>query len=102
LIASGLALLGFAAFRGKVGHETQAELQERDATRAKRVLLDEVVDLTRARQEQRVGPSTYESARRALVDALSRVVSQNPGLPKRPKRGERKSRDRKSPKGASA
>lgn len=102
LIASGLALLGFAAFRGKVGSETQAELQERDAARAKRVLLDEVVDLTRARQQDRVGPSTYESARRALVDALSRVVSQNPGLGKRAKRGERKSAERRSKRGASA
>jgi hypothetical protein len=97
LLAAGLALLGFAAFRGKVGHETQAELQERDAARAKRVLLDEVVDLTRARQADRVGPSTYESARRALVDALSRVVSQSPG-----KRAKRKPSDRKSKKSASA
>jgi hypothetical protein len=87
LIAAGLATLGFAAFGGKVGSQTQKELQERDAARAKRVLLDEVVDLTRARKEQRVGPSTYESARRALVEALSRVVSQNPGLGLKGRRG---------------
>lgn len=83
LIASALAALGFAVFRGKVGHETQADLQDRDAVRAHRVLLDELVELTRARKEQRIGPSTYENARRVLVDALSRIVSQNPGLGKR-------------------
>ncbi len=104
LIAGGLAVLGLAAFRGKVGSETQDELHERDAARAKRVLLDEVVDLTRARQERRVGPSTYESARRTLVDALARVVSQSRGLGKRAKRraGERKPGSRRSKKGASA
>ena len=102
LVAGAVAALGIAAFRGKVGSETQAELQERDAARAKRVLLDELVDLTRARQQQRVGPSTYESARRVLVDALSRVVSQNPSLGKRSKRSVRNKADRKAQKGASA
>lgn len=97
LIATALAGLGVAAFRGKVGTETQADLQERDAERARRVLLDEVVDLTRARREQRVGPSTYDSARRALVEALSRIVSQNPGLGKRAKRGKG---DKRAKKGA--
>lgn len=103
MIAAGLAALGAAVFRGKVGSETQAELQARDAARAKRVLLDELVDLTRARQEDRIGPSTYESARRALVDALSRVVSQNPGLAKRSaRRAERKRAGRKGSRSASA
>lgn len=101
LIATALAVLGFAAFRGKVGSATQADLQERDAARAKRVILDELVDLTRAHQERRVGPSTYESARRTLVDALARVISQNPGLAKRSKR-ERKTAGRRSKRGASA
>ena len=92
LIAAGLATLGFAAFGGKLGHQTQAQLQERDAARAKRVLLDELVDLTLARKEQRVGPSTYESARRALVEALSRVVSQNPGLSRKTRQGGKKAK----------
>jgi hypothetical protein len=96
-IAALLAGLGVAAFRGRLGAETQADLQERDAERARRVLLDEVVDLTRARREQRVGPSTYDSARRALVEALSRIVSQNPGLGKRAKRGKG---DKRAKKGA--
>ena len=82
LIAAALAGLGFAAFRGKLGDETQQDLQDRDAERARRVLLDELVDLTRARREGRIGPSTFEGARRALVEALSRIVSMNPGLGK--------------------
>lgn len=101
-IAAGLAALGFAAARGKVGRETQADLHERDAERAKRVLLDEVVDLTRARQQERVGPSTYESARRALVEALARVVSQNPAASRRSRRTGGKKSDRQTRKGASA
>jgi hypothetical protein len=81
-LAALFAALGVAAFRGKLGAETQAELQERDVERARRVLLDEVVDLTRARRADRVGPSTYESARRALVEALARIVAQNPSTRK--------------------
>lgn len=98
-IAAVLAGLGVAAFRGKLGAESQAELQQRDAERAKRVLLDEVVDLTRARQADRVGPGTYESARRALVEALARIVAQNPGGPRRARRAKG---DKKPKKGASA
>lgn len=86
VIATLLAGLGVAAFRGKLGSETQADLQDRDAERARRVLLDELVDLERARREERIGPSTYESARRALVEALARIVSANPGLGKKAKR----------------
>jgi hypothetical protein len=95
LIATLLAGLGVAAFRGKLGDESQQDLQERDAERARRVLLDELVDLTRARREGRVGPSTYESARRALVEALARIVSLNPGLGKKPKAGKSGKRAKK-------
>jgi hypothetical protein len=87
LIAGGLAALGFAAFRGKLGLETQAELRERDAERAKQVLLDELVDVTRAEREGRIGPSTFETARRVLVDALTRIVSDSPVRPKKARKG---------------
>jgi hypothetical protein len=87
LIAAGFAALGFAAFRGLVGKETQQELHARDAERARDVLLDELVDLTQAHRDKRIGPSTYENARRVLVEALSRIVSQNPGLNRKKKSG---------------
>ncbi len=102
LIATLLAGVGFAAYRGKLGNETQQDLQERDAERARRVLLDELVDLTRARREGRIGPSTYESARRALVEALARIVSTNPGLGKRAKKGPAGRSGKTAKKGATA
>jgi hypothetical protein len=102
LIATLLAGLGVAAFRGKLGDETHADLQERDAERARRVLLDELVELTRARREQRIGPSTYESARRALVEALARIVSLHPGLGKKARKGAAGRTGRKAQKGAAA
>ncbi|RYZ07228.1 MAG: hypothetical protein EOO73_12740 [Myxococcales bacterium] len=98
-IAALLAGLGVAAFRGKLGAESQAELQERDAERARRVLLDEVVDLTRARRADRVGPGTYESARRALVEALARITLQNPTTPRK---GRRSKSDKRAKRGTSA
>lgn len=102
LLATLLAGLGVAAFRGKLGDESQQGLQERDAERARRVLLDELVDLERARHEQRVGPSTYESARRALVEALARIVSLNPGLGKKAKKAAGGKTGKKAQKGAAA
>ena len=87
LIAAALAVLGFAAFRGKLGLETQADLQERDADRAKQVLLDELVALTRAKREARIGPSTFETARRVLVEALTRIVAANPSVAKKARQG---------------
>ena len=102
LIAGALAALGFAAFRGKIGDETQAELHERDAERARRVLLDEVVDLTRAKRDARIGPGTYESARRTLVDALSRILSDSPDLGKKTKRSGPGKGGKKAKKGAAA
>jgi hypothetical protein len=102
LVAAALAALGVAAFGGKVGAETQADLQERDAERARRVLLDELVALTRARREERIGPSTYESARRALVEALARIVSANPGLGKKAKKTGLGKSGKKAKKGAAA
>lgn len=99
-IAALLAGLGVAAFRGRLGAETQADLQERDVERARRVLLDEVVDLTRARRADRVGPGTYESARRALVEALARIVAQNPAAPAR--RARRTKGSARAKKGAAS
>jgi hypothetical protein len=90
LLGAALAALGGFAYAGKLGSETQLQLRRRDAERAQKVLLDELVDLTRARRDERIGPSTFESARRALVDALSRIVSANPDLTGKPKKKGKK------------
>jgi hypothetical protein len=97
LIAAALAGLGFAVWRGAIAQESHDELLERDAERAKQVLLDELVDLTRARRQERIGPGTFESARRTLVDALSRIVSTQPGLGKKAKKSG-SGKGRKKPK----
>ena len=94
LIAAALAALGFGVWRGVIGQESQAELEERDAERAKQVLLEELVDLTRARRQERIGPSTFEGARRTLVEALSRIVSVQPGLGKKGRKTGAKARKR--------
>jgi hypothetical protein len=86
-LALGLAAVGLSAFRGGLGRARQSELETRDAARARQVLMDEIVELTRARREQRIGPSTYESARRVLVDALARITSAAPPNEPRTKSG---------------
>ncbi len=86
-IAAALAALGVAAFRGKLGLSSLRDLREKDAERAKEVLVGELVQLTRARQQDRIGPSTFETARRVLLDALTRIYSDNPGLAKKSRKG---------------
>lgn len=85
LIALAVAGLGVVALRGSAGAK-RSVLGERDAERAEAVLLNEVVELTRARQSGVIGPSTYESARRVLIDALSRIVSGRPERARKPRR----------------
>jgi hypothetical protein len=90
LIGGLLAAVGGAAYAGKLGTETQQQLRRKDAERAQKVLLDELVELTRARRDERIGPSTFESARRALVEALSRIVSAHPELGQKPRKKAKK------------
>lgn len=92
LIAAGLAALGFGVLRGLVGHEAQDDLRERDAERARQVLLDELVELTRARRDGRIGPGTFETARSTLVSALSRIVATHPELGRRAKKAGKKAK----------
>jgi hypothetical protein len=100
LIAAALAALGVGVSRGKLGQRAQAEIAERDAERARQVLLDELVLLTRARREERIGPSTYESARRSLVEALARIVSTSPGSSKKKAKPGSSSGGKKAKKGS--
>lgn len=45
-----------------------------DLKKARDVLLEELVQLERAKAQGKVGPKSYEQTRRALVTALSRIV----------------------------
>jgi hypothetical protein len=44
-----------------------------DVAGAREALLDEIIELERARRAERVGPRTYETVRRTLFEALARL-----------------------------
>jgi len=76
LVAAGLAGLGFAAARGKLRLDSEGEdKQSRDVANAREILLNELVEVERARQSGDLGPRAYGDARRTLLDALTRLGS---------------------------
>jgi len=78
-IAIVLGALGlFLATRDDKEKVSLTSLPEKDVARARKLLLDELVALERARKADEIGPKTYESARRALVDALARIEAAEP------------------------
>jgi len=83
LIAFGIAAAGGLAAAGKWRLVSPAKL-ESDRSRACNLLLDELVQLTRAKERGEVGPRTHEQTRRQLLDALARI-----GLPKEAKKSRR-------------
>lgn len=78
-IAAALAALGLmlTAQNGKEKPSLKS-LPEKDITRARNLLLDELVALEQAHRNKDIGPRTYESARRALVNALARLEVDRP------------------------
>jgi hypothetical protein len=83
LIAFGIAAAGGLAAAGKWRLVSPTKL-ESDRSRACNLLLDELVQLTRAKERGEVGPRTHELTRRKLLDALARI-----GLPKEAKKSRR-------------
>ncbi|WP_433930978.1 carboxypeptidase-like regulatory domain-containing protein [Sorangium cellulosum] len=88
LILAGATVIGGAAVnlvrrrdddRGADDEERRELLEARDA------LLDEFVELERARKRGDVGPKTYERVRGALLDALARIVAMIEAKPARGK-----------------
>ncbi|WP_437576602.1 carboxypeptidase-like regulatory domain-containing protein [Sorangium sp. So ce887] len=78
LLVAGAAVIGGAAMnlvrrrdedRGPDDEERRELIEARDA------LLDEFVELERARKRGDVGPKTYDRVRGALLDALARLVA---------------------------
>jgi hypothetical protein len=82
-IALAFGLCGWAAATGKLRLVSQERAQG-DRARARELLLAELVELTRARERNEIGPTTYERTQRMLVDALARI-----GLPSEPKRAKK-------------
>ena len=83
LIALGIAVAGALAAAGR-WRLASTEKLESDRARACNLLLDELVQLTRAKERGEVGPRTHEQTRRTLMDALARI-----GLPKEAKKTRR-------------
>ncbi|MGK3969741.1 hypothetical protein WMF38_32855 [Sorangium sp. So ce118] len=88
LLLAGATVVGGAALnlvrrreadRGPDDEERRELLEARDA------LLDEFVELERARKRGDVGPKTYERVRGALLDALARIVAMIEAMPARGK-----------------
>lgn len=67
LVAWGLSV----PWQGRSG--SRAGLFPDDIAEARRLLLRELVDLEAAHERQLIGPSTYATARRALIGALARL-----------------------------
>ena len=67
----GLGGMGIAFNRSK--GKTLMRVAQRDIDQSRELLLDELVALERARRREQIGPRTYESTRRALLDALARL-----------------------------
>lgn len=59
--------------------------ERRELLEARNALLDEFVELERARKRGDVGPKTYDRVRAALLDALARIVAM---IEARPARGK--------------
>ncbi len=78
MLATGLAVCGvvvglFLAFSGRAKNGLAKSPANGRTARAK--LLDELVELERARTTGDVGPKTYERVRREIVDALARTLA---------------------------
>jgi hypothetical protein len=61
-------------------------LAKADADQAKEILLTELVELEVALKKQQIGPKTYESARRSLLESLARLEAWLPSLTRSPYR----------------
>jgi hypothetical protein len=74
-IAAAIALggLSFAWQQRAPPAASRVPVGKADAEQAKEVLLAELVVLEAAHAEKQIGPRTYESARRSLLDALVRL-----------------------------
>jgi hypothetical protein len=84
LIALGFAGAGWAAAAGRWRFVSSERIQS-DKARARELLLDELVALSRAKERGEIGPQTYERTRRSLMDALARI-----GVPEtRPRKAAR-------------
>ena len=77
-IALAIALAGFGvglvvAFQKPTTATQKQTITARDAEEAQEALLGELIALEKARRSEKIGPRTYERARRGLLEALARI-----------------------------
>ncbi|WP_437608136.1 carboxypeptidase-like regulatory domain-containing protein [Sorangium sp. So ce834] len=88
LVLAGAAVIGGAALnfvRRREGDRGPDDEERRELLEARDALLDEFVELERARKRGDVGPKTYDRVRTALLDALARIVNMIESTPARGK-----------------
>jgi hypothetical protein len=92
LIALGFAAVGFASARGVLridGGDDAADSSDDDLAHARDLLLDELVEVERARQRGDLGPRAYREARQTLLSSLARLEQKALSQPTTaPSRGE--------------
>jgi hypothetical protein len=71
--ALSIAAAGFFSVWSRRGAKQPGSSDLRDVERARELLLEELVALERAKLAGDIGPQTYDSAKRALSDALVRL-----------------------------
>ncbi len=78
--AAAVGAVGYAWSRRNKPAALTNESRE-DLLEAKEAMLEEIVALERAHARGEVGPRAYERVRRAMLDALARIVDQLEGSP---------------------
>jgi hypothetical protein len=72
VIAGLIAMVGIAYAKASAD-KSSANITSEDRSRAKSLLLDELVSLEQAFRAKGIGPKTYEHARRTLLDSMARL-----------------------------
>ena len=93
-LAAGLAAAGLSAARRAPAQPKKLAREELAA--ARELLLDELVALERARAAGQIGPRSYESAKRQLVEALARLRIHSDGPERSPRKRARLERPAKA------
>jgi hypothetical protein len=86
-VALAVVAFGWGIEASRRGSERPQELDPESVARAREVLIEELVLLEKARRAQEIGPVTYETARRQLVTALSRLQNAEEPPAKSAKKG---------------
>ena len=74
-IAALLAMLGVAFAVSRNEDKDESSLSQEDRTRARELLLDELLAVEKAFVAKEIGPKTYDQARRTLLDSIARLDS---------------------------